>query len=175
MPLNIEIKAKCQSPDRIHEILNAQNAEYRGEDHQIDTYFKVPHGRLKLREGRIENHLIHYFRDNQAGPKKSEVLLFKTDPGSNLKTILTTACGILTVVDKKRSIYYIENVKFHVDDVQGLGRFVEIEAIDTDGNLSERHLLEQCEYFMRQLQIEPADLLDVSYSDLLLQKQQSPE
>ena len=58
MPLNIEIKAKCQVPEKIHQILRKKEAEFKGIDHQIDTYFNVNDGRLKLREGNIENHLI---------------------------------------------------------------------------------------------------------------------
>lgn len=168
MPLNVEIKARCNSPEKIHQILKAQNAEFKGIDHQIDTYFKVNSGRLKLREGNIENHLIHYIRSNQAGPKKSEVILFKSDPKSNLKEILTTACGELTVVDKKRAIYFIGNVKFHVDEVTKLGSFVEIEAIDREGHLSEKELTQQCEYYMNLFGIEENDLIEFSYSDLLL-------
>ena len=84
MPTLIEIKANCTDPTRIRQILEENNAELKGVDHQVDTYFKVAHGRLKLREGNIENHLIHYFRGNQAGPKKSEVLLYKSTPDSSL-------------------------------------------------------------------------------------------
>ena len=59
MPLNVEIKARCNSPEKIHQILKAQNAEFKGIDHQIDTYFDVPNGRLKLREGNIEEAYKH--------------------------------------------------------------------------------------------------------------------
>ena len=60
MHLNVEIKAKCSDPKRVRNILESKGAEYRGLDHQIDTYFRVPNGRLKLREGNIENALIFY-------------------------------------------------------------------------------------------------------------------
>ena len=102
----IEIKARCENPDKIRKILIARNAKFIGKDHQIDTYFKVNRGRLKLREGKIENYLIHYDRENAKGPKKSSVLLFKTDPGSSLKSILTKALGVLIVVEKQREIYW---------------------------------------------------------------------
>jgi len=148
--------------------LEAQNANFIGIDHQIDTYFKVPNGRLKLREGEIENHLIHYQRTNIAGPKKSKVLLFKSSPGSSLKSLLTAALGIWTIVDKKRAIFFIGNVKFHIDEVKNLGSFVEIEAIDEDGTIAESSLEEQCRHFMDLLGIQKEDLLEVSYSDLLV-------
>ncbi len=172
MPLNIEIKARCAHPNQVKSILQAKNADFKGFDHQIDTYFKVNHGRLKLREGSIENNLIHYNRPNQEGPKRSEVILYQSNPDSTLKSLLTAANGILTVVDKQRAIYFIDNVKFHVDEVQDLGSFVEIEAIDTDGSISEASLQEQCEFYMQLLHIQKEDLLDVSYSDLLMEKNQ---
>jgi adenylate cyclase class 2 len=166
--LNVEIKARCMFPEKIHQILETQQAYFRGVDHQIDTYFHVPHGRLKLREGKIENHLIQYFRQDQAGPKKSEVLLYKTRPKSDLKDILITALGVRAVVDKYRHIYYMDNVKFHVDEVKGLGDFVEIEAIDADGKIGEDKLREQCDYYLRLLGIDKEDLLEGSYSDMIL-------
>ena len=174
MPLNIEIKASCTQPERVHQILKEQQADFIGLDHQIDTYFNVPNGRLKFREGNIEHSLIHYQRSNQEGPKKSEVLLYHPQADSSLKALLIAAVGVLVIVDKKRSIYFIDNVKFHVDQVDGLGSFVEIEAIDKDGSISENQLLKQCKDYMRLLNIEERDLLAVSYSDLLLQLQNKP-
>ena len=122
--LNIEIKAKSNDQDGIRKILESKNAEFKGIDHQIDTYFRVNSGRLKLREGQIENHLIHYQREDKEGPKQSDVILFNSNPQSSLKELLTKALGVLVVVDKKREIYFIDNVKFHIDAVQGLGSFV---------------------------------------------------
>jgi len=168
--VNIEIKAKSNNQDTIREILKSKNADFKGVDRQIDTYFKVSNGRLKLREGKIENHLIHYQRENKEGPKQSDVTLFKSDPKSSLKEILTKALGVLVVVDKKREIYFIDNVKFHIDVVEDLGTFVEIEAIDNDGTIGKDKLLEQCQFFLDLFKISQEDLISVSYSDLLLQK-----
>jgi adenylate cyclase, class 2 len=165
--LNIEIKARCADPLSIQAILQAQNARFIGTDHQIDTYFKVENGRLKLREGTIENSLIHYNRVNQAGPKQSDIVLQTVERGSALKEILTKANGILAIVDKKRQIYFIENVKFHIDDVVGLGSFVEIEAIDSDGSIGRERLLEQCQFYIQLFKITDGDLLTHSYSDLI--------
>jgi len=168
MHINIEIKAFCRNQNEIREILESKNADFKGKDHQVDTYFNVHYGRLKLREGNIENHLIHYQRDDQEGPKQSDVLLFKSQPGTTLKEILTRSMGILVVVDKKREIYFLDNVKFHLDQVQGLGSFAEIEAIDTDGSLGREKLLEQCKYYLQLFNIDQEDLIPVSYSDLML-------
>lgn len=166
----IEIKAKSNNQDEIRKILKSKNANFIGVDHQIDTYFKVNFGRLKLREGKIENYLIHYQRENKEGPKQSDVTLYKSDPKSSLKETLIKALGVLVVVDKQREIYFIDNVKFHIDVVKDLGTFVEIEAIDSDENIGKYKLLGQCRFFLDLFRISQEDLIPVSYSDLLLQK-----
>lgn len=167
--LNVEIKAKSDKPSKIRELLYSNKAIRKGTDHQIDTYFKVKHGRLKLREGNIENNLIHYIRENKEGPKQSKITLFKSEPDSTLKDILSNAIGILCVVDKMREIYFIDNVKFHIDTVKDLGTFVEIEAIDKDGTIGEIELLNQCEFYLELLGIPMGNLVSVSYSDLILE------
>jgi len=63
--LNIEIKAKCNDQEKIRSVLKSRNADFKGTDHQIDTYFKVNNGRLKLREGNIENFLVFYEREDK--------------------------------------------------------------------------------------------------------------
>jgi adenylate cyclase, class 2 len=166
--LNIEIKARCTTIAAIEQLLIDNHAEQRGTDHQIDTYFKVPAGRLKLREGNIENALIHYEREDKSGPKQSDILLYEvTENSSVLKAILTKTLGVLTVVDKKRQIFFIKNVKFHLDNVQNLGTFVEIEAIDSTGTVTAAALKAQCDYYLALFGIKEADLLSHSYSDML--------
>ncbi len=169
--INVEIKAKHSSPEEMRDLLQQKNAEYRGTDHQVDTYFKVKSGRLKLREGNIENNLIYYNRPDREGPKQSEIILYKTGQDSRLKDILVKSMEILVIVDKKREIYFIDNVKFHIDEVIGLGNFVEIEAIDSEGIRNSEELLEQCRFYMRLLKINEDELISCSYSDLLLQQQ----
>lgn len=144
-------------------------AESKGTDLQTDTYFKVGNGRLKLREGNIENALIFYNRENIAGPKMSQVNLFQVNEDSDmLKQILINANGIKVVVKKKREIWFIDNVKFHIDEVEGLGSFVEIEAIDKDGSLGLEKIQEQCDHYLHQFNITEENLLTHSYSDLLM-------
>jgi len=164
----IEIKAHCNDQDKIREILKREGADFRGLDIQTDTYFRVPHGRLKLREGNIENNLIHYDRPDQEGPKQSSVLLYKSNPDSNLKAILMKAIGVLVVVEKKREIYFIDNIKFHIDTVAGLGTFIEIEAIDENGSIGKERLQAQCEHYLASFGVCKNDLVDCSYSDLIM-------
>jgi adenylate cyclase, class 2 len=166
--INIEIKARTERQDEIRQILHFLHADYKGIDHQIDTYFSVNHGRLKLREGNIENNLIHYQREDKEGPKKADVTLFKSNPGSTLKEILKKALGILIIVDKQREIYFIGNVKFHLDKVAGLGTFVEIEAIDGYGTIGIDELNAQCKHYLNLFGILQEELVSCSYSDLLL-------
>lgn len=166
---NIEIKARCTDPAFIRAYLQQQQAKFIGTDEQTDTYFHVPNGRLKLRQGPIENALIFYNRENKAGPKLSEVKLFQVPAESDvLKELLTIANGIKVVVKKRRAIYFIDNVKFHIDEVEGLGSFLEIEAIDADGSLGLEKINAQCHHYLQAFQIPETDLLTHSYSDLLL-------
>ncbi|MBT3585325.1 MAG: class IV adenylate cyclase [Halobacteriovoraceae bacterium] len=165
--LNIEIKARCGNVEKIKAILKELGADFKGIDHQIDTYFKVESGRLKLRQGNIENSLIFYKRSNISGPKKSEVLLERLESDNGMRELLLASNGLLVEVDKERAIYFIENVKFHLDEVKELGTFVEIEAIDRDGSIGIEKLHLQCSKFMELFGIQPSDLVDCSYSDLL--------
>ena len=167
--LNIEIKAHCTNPDTIRKILLDNKATFKGEDHQIDTYFVVPSGRLKLREGNIENTLIFYDRVETKGIKKSIVELFHPQKDvESLKKILLKSMAIKVVVDKKREIYFIDNVKFHIDQVKGLGSFMEIEAISNGDQFTEEHLNKQCQFFIDLLKVDKDDFIDQSYSDLIL-------
>ena len=168
---NIEIKARCADPSFVRNYLQNKNAIFKGQDEQTDTYFNVSNGRLKLRQGVIENSLIFYKRENIAGPKLSEVILYKVNENSELlKKALSHANGVKITVTKKREIYFIENVKFHIDEVEGLGNFVEIEAIDADGTLGIDLIRKQCNHYLKELQINDSDLLTESYSDLLMKK-----
>lgn len=170
--VNIEIKARCDDPGRVRSLLEAHGAEFRGLDRQIDTYFACPAGRLKLRQGTIENALIHYHRPDQAGPKRATVTLTPLDAplAGQLHATLSAALAVLAVVDKQREIYFIDNVKFHIDRVAGLGNFVEIEAIDAAGELGPDALRRQCSQYMQLLGVAESDLLTGSYSDMLARR-----
>lgn len=167
--LNVEIKARCYDLNRARSILLANGADFKGTDFQTDTYFACSHGRLKLRQGNIENALIFYARENTAAPKGAKVNMLKVQPGDELLHLLEEALGVLVTVTKKREIYFIGNVKFHLDEVTPLGVFLEIEAIDMEGDLGEDRLRAQCNQFLELLGIQPDQLLTHSYSDMLMQ------
>ncbi len=166
--LNIEIKARCHDPGKLREYLITHLARFVGIDLQTDTYFNVPKGRLKLRQGPIENTLIFYERDNQPGPKISHFNLVKVSDPDALKQLLENAYGINVIVVKKREIFYIGNVKFHIDELPGLGSFVEIEAGNVIADKSKEELRQQCDFYMNELGIKETDLVAESYSDLLV-------
>lgn len=166
--LNIEFKAVTNDLTAAENLLLQLKPIFKGTDHQIDTYFNVPYGRLKLREGNVENALIHYQRENIAGSKLSHVLLHQPQPGSNLKSLLTGALGIKAVVDKQRKIYFIDNVKFHFDIVKNLGTFIEVEAISLNGNNNTADLQRQCDHYINLFRITNEDFVAMSYSDMIL-------
>src|SRR4026208_2605387 len=166
--LNVEIKAKCADPSFIRNYLLNNGADFKGLDEQRDTYFNVPNGRLKLREGNIENNLIFYTRNNQPGPKSSNFNLVKIEDAKGLKEVLERSCGIKMIIRKRREIYYISNVKFHIDEVPELGSFIEIEAGNILVNKTEAELFQQCNFYLNEFGIKEGDLIAGSYSDLLM-------
>jgi predicted adenylyl cyclase CyaB len=168
--LSLEIKARCSDLGRIREILLARGARFKGLDHQSDTYFRVPFGRLKLREGNIENALIYYKRTDQKNSKKCDSTLFPCAKKTPLKKLLSKALGVLAVVDKKREIYFIKNTKFHIDRVKKLGDFVEIEVFERKGGAGVAKLRKQCEFYQKLLKVRAKDLVADSYSDQVLRK-----
>lgn len=166
--INIEIKARTTRSNSIRQYLVQQGAELRGIDAQTDTYFNVAQGRLKLREGKVENNLIYYQREEKAGAKQSNVELMPTTEGPVLKSILLKALGAKAIVKKTREIYYIGNVKFHLDTVEGLGNFVEIEASNRFEDIEEVQLRRQCEEYMIAFGISAEEIVNESYSDMVM-------
>lgn len=166
--LNIEFKAKVENIAILEAKLKTLAPTFIGIDHQIDTYFNVPKHRLKLREGNIENALIYYERENTAASKESKILLYQHQPNQTLKQILIETLGIKVVVDKQRSIYFIDNVKFHFDTLKNFGTFVEVEAIDKDDTIGKEKLQQQCDYYFNFFALKQDQLQQYSYSDLLL-------
>jgi adenylate cyclase class 2 len=164
---NVEFKARVPEIESYEQKLLGLHPEFRGLDHQVDTYFNVPYGRLKLREGNIENALIQYNRENIAGSKRSDVILYPHQPDAALKKILAMQLGVKQVVDKKRKIYFVDNVKFHFDVVEGLGTFLEVEAIDNTGELTPEYLESQCDYYRDFFGLNHTDMMEGSYSDMV--------
>ncbi len=165
--LNVEFKARCRDLEGAQQVLEALGARFAGLDHQRDTYFAVPHGRLKLRQGTVETALIHYDRPDEACLKPSRVTLYHPTDAPALLAALTAALDVDVVVEKWRRIYFVGNVKIHLDEVPPLGSFVEVEAISTDEQPDAVALHAQCESLRLKLGVATDDLISASYSDLL--------
>ena len=160
---NLEIKARDADPRRTLEAALAIGAEDHGELTQRDTYFGGARGRLKLREQTPgEPELIQYRRPDEAGPRTSEFRNVPVAAADALKTALDAALGTLVVVDKRRRLLLWEGVRIHLDDVDGLGTFVELEAPE-DGDQAAK-----VERLSEALAIADDDLIAGSYADLLL-------
>ena len=165
---NIELKARYAELKRAETIAQNLGAEFQWRQRQIDTYFNVANGRFKLREceGR-EAELIAYERSNRPEARNSDYFIFRTENGSLLKQMLSSALGIKVVVAKDRSLYLLENIRIHLDEVERLGTFIEFEAV-----ISENTQIEPSHKLLDQLyldfELNDSLLVSLSYSDLLL-------
>jgi predicted adenylyl cyclase CyaB len=163
----VELKARYEDAGKARALL--AGSERLFDAHQVDTYFLLGERRLKLRQvaGRPGGQLIWYERADAAAPKPSDVLLLDVADAATLKAILTRVLGVHVVVKKHREVYRHQGVQVHVDEVEGLGRFLEFEVEVEDAPDAfaegEKRLRVLVEYF----QIPEEDLVASSYSDLL--------
>ena len=170
MAKNIEIKAQSDNHAKIRQLLKERDARFVGLDHQIDHYYKVPNGRLKLRLGNIERSLIFYKRENTFGAKESMYQLFKTENLKDIHPLLLGALDLLVTVDKQREIYYIHNAKIHLDVVSNLGNYLEVEIVDElEHDPAFDTLEEQCQFYQELFLVKQEELIDRSYSDMILE------
>jgi len=169
---NVELKARDAEPGRTLELARALGAEDKGEIRQRDTYFAGTRGRLKLREQEPgEAELIEYRRPDAVDARTSEYRRVPVTDPAGLREALDAAYGTLVVVDKRRRLLLWEGVRIHLDEVEGLGSFVEIEAVAAaESDLSSEHA--KVERLCEELEIGTESLVAASYSDLILD---SPE
>ncbi len=164
---NIEIKAAYPDSDAGKRRATEIGARYEATLLQIDTYFSVPHGRLKLREiDGGENQLIFYDRADSSGPKVSEYQICPVADAGLLKATLGPALGIWCVVEKQRDLYLYDEVRIHFDEVRGLGRFIELEGV-VSGDANKFDARKKVEFLVAELGIPTSGLVEGSYSDLL--------
>ncbi|MGZ5339131.1 MAG: cytidine deaminase [Thermoleophilaceae bacterium] len=165
---NVELKARDPDPARTLERALAVGAEDQGEISQRDTYFAGARGRLKLREQEPgEDELIAYHRPDDKRARTSVYHRVPVPDAAALSEALDAAHGTLVVVDKRRRLLLWEGVRIHLDEVDGQGSFLELEAVAADGSdLSSEH--ERVERLRGELAVDDANLVAESYSDLLL-------
>jgi len=165
--VNAEFKARCSDPRDAVRRVRAAGGRWIGREHQIDTYYRIAEGRLKMRKTGSRSELVWYFRGNSLRSKRSDVLMLRLSDAASVKEALARDLGVKVVVDKIRRVYLKDNVRVHIDNVRGLGQFVEIEAVGRAKNF--RTLQKQAEEMARILGLHRSDLIRGSYSDLLIQ------
>lgn len=167
MPANIEIKARVRNFDELKKRAASLSDSPVEIISQEDTFFNVPHGRLKLRVlAPDRGQLIFYQRLDQGGPKRSDYHLAETPNPDSLKRVLELAYGIRGVVKKTRYLYLAGQTRIHVDDLEGLGQFMELEVVLREGQRdAEGQAI--AEGLMASLGVERADLLEGAYMDLI--------
>jgi predicted adenylyl cyclase CyaB len=167
MPANIEIKARAKNFLEIKNRAKALSDKPAETIPQEDIFFNVPQGRLKLRilaPGRGQ--LIFYTRPDQDGPKRSDYHIAETSDPENLKHVLELAYGIRGLVKKTRYLYLVGQTRIHLDDVQDLGQFMELEVVMREGQ-SDAEGQGIAEGLMTSLGVERSDLIEGAYMDLL--------
>jgi len=168
---NIELKARCADLARAAKAAESLGAVAQGVLVQTDTYFRVPHGRLKLREisggeGGERAELIRYDRPDHADFRASDYDVIPVADPVTMKSALRRALGIRGEVHKRRNLYLRHNVRIHLDDVQSLGTFIEFEAVMNEGE-DDAQSLERLRILREAMQIRDEDRVAQSYSDLL--------
>lgn len=177
---NLEFKARLRNLAHIQAVLAQYRIALAATLRQTDAYFQAQNGRLKLRE--IDGNtaqLIFYRRPDQAEVKRSDYLIAPVTSAAALREVLDAACGARTVVKKTRELYLLPRqfgayagqaasdlIRLHVDAVEGLGHFLEIEVIvreDEHQQIAEQ----EAKFWLQELGIAPEDVLAKSYADLL--------
>lgn len=164
--LDVNVKARYANLKMAEQLLLSNGAHFVGEDIQVDTFYQVHVGKMKLREGTIENLITHYLREIVNGEWQTRVFVYEKFPPEELKKKLLGHLPVLSQVRKTRRIFFIGNVKFHLDRFDNGDSFVEIEAIDKLGTLGVDHIRRQADEFSKLLSIQSHDILTQSYVDL---------
>ena len=166
---NIEVKARIDDFEKAEAVATSIAGQAHARVNQVDTYFNIPGGRLKLREERgtgTQSELIFYSRADRASPRPSDYLIVKVDSPDELKRLLADALGIKAVVRKERTVYLHENTRIHLDSIDGLGSFIEFEALLPEGKDEDKGRM-TVEGLMKAFSIQNVDLVECSYCDLI--------
>jgi len=180
MPANLEIKAKLPDPAAAHRCAAELSPRPHSVERQVDTYFTVPRGRLKLRRRWIADEpwigavphreqpceLIAYGRPDADGARRSDYLLLPLPPECRVDDVLELAAGRDARVEKTRTVFLHDNVRIHVDEVEGLGSFLELEAI-LDELCDERAAARKIGRLRAHLGVRDEDLIAGSYRELI--------
>lgn len=167
MPRNIEIKARVADLDALRQRVIGIAEDGPSVLDQEDTFFHCAIGRLKVRRfSPTEGELIYYQRADEARPKESRYLRAPTHEPENLIAVLAAAFGVRAVVRKRREVYLVGQTRVHVDRVQELGDFIELEVVLGEGQ-SVAAGIAVARQLMGELQLTKGDLVAGAYVDLL--------
>ena len=167
MPRNIEIKARIASVDALVPQVAALATAGPSEIAQDDTFFRCESGRLKLRAfSATEGELIFYRRADAQGPKESFYVRSPTQSPDTLRESLSLAYGQAGRVVKRRTLYLIGRTRVHLDRVEGLGEFLELEVV-LDDHESVDAGIQEAQSLMARLGVLPSQLIESAYVDLL--------
>ena len=173
---NIELKARLADPEGAAATARALGAREMGADRQVDVYFRVPRGRLKLRRSMfVGEQLIAYLRADEPGPRRADYEVIPAPRGGRTAEILETMLGIEATVAKVRRLFLLGDTRIHLDEVDGLGSFLEFEAVYPHGNEeAERAARLDVERLRRTFGVRDEDLVPRSYRELVLESSRPP-
>lgn len=162
---NLELKFRCADLEVMRQRAEALGAEDAGTLYQHDVFFPASHGRLKLRDfGNGQGELIAYRRPDAVEARGSDYLLAAAPDPRSLRETLEFALGCAGEVKKRRRLFLWRQTRIHLDEVEGLGSFVELETV-MNGQ-SEADARQELEQVVAALALEPADCVATAYVDL---------
>lgn len=165
---NLEIKVRCPDLAAARERARRVATEVVGVDRQVDTYFRVPRGRLKLRESSLSGgQLIPYLRPDEVGARRSDYQVIPVDDPAGLRELLAALLGTHRVVRKRREILLHDNVRIHLDEVEGLGSFLELEAVFDGSPAAEAEQRRKVDALLSELGVAGEAPIPTSYEGLL--------
>jgi predicted adenylyl cyclase CyaB len=168
MSANFELKARCPDLSLARERARAIATRWLGVDQQVDTYFKTAVGRFKLRESSLSGgQLVPYLRPDAPQARRSDYVVIPLPEPERTKQLLAELLGVHRVVRKLREIGLFENVRIHLDRVEGLGDFVELEAVWDGDRAGEAEQARKIAFLRDRLAIRDGDLVAASYEGLL--------
>jgi len=167
MPLNLEIKVPVKNLKKFIAIVEKEGGEKIYSSRQVDVYYKLKYGRLKVRNSSGEKSIIFYRRIEDGSERWSDFEVMKVENPEEWINFFDKFLMRLVVVDKHRTLYHFKNTRIHFDKVKGLGNFIELETKVVNGMQKARKEFQQ---MLELLKLNPEEQILNSYSDLILKK-----
>jgi predicted adenylyl cyclase CyaB len=168
---NLEFKARLGDSTTVLKRARELGADLWGDLRQTDTYFAVDSGRLKLREtAGFQAELIYYERDENGEGRASDYENAHSADADALRSVLSHALGVVATVKKRRTLLVLDSTRFHLDNVEGLGSFIELEAAVKQDEADARLRIDA---LVAELGFDWSDCLRTSYLDMVVQQQEA--